>query len=115
MKTINKMIALFDSFYGKGKYRFKKTLKKYPDIDIVSLNDSYAGVIKLSKGIYGIGGVIVKEQKKGDGTKLVNKIHKKHKGIFLLRSSTSQGFWKKMGYKKVGDVFVYINKNIVDW
>ena len=99
---------------------FKK-ISKYPtDIIYMKKNQKVIGgavVFKVGYKVYGIAIVTIdpEHQGKGYGKQLMEKIHKKFKGLFLLTARNHRkGFYEKLGYvlvKKIGkrNYMAYLN------
>ncbi len=103
----------------------KSIVQKYPHrLEHIMEEDKMIGgcfVLELGKNIYGISGVVIdpKYQGKGYGKKLMEKIHKEDRGIFILKCNQNiKEFYLKIGYKVIKqkggkNYMVYINNSEV--
>lgn len=97
-----------------GIYLFLK-LWRY-GFRVVLGEHSGAVIINLGNKVYCVGRVIVEKNYRnmGYGRALIEKIHNKYQGIFVLQSMKSPRFFMELGYVDVGNgVFIYANKNIL--
>ncbi len=80
-------------------------------------NKSFVSVITLSKNVFSIHELITQKEyrNKGFGTKLMNKVHRKYNGLFIVKTITAKRFYEKLGYKYIGkNIFIFINKDLFD-
>ena len=71
-------------------------------------------VVKLSNHVFGIHDFSIGKEFRGRGLgkKLMDKVHRAYKGIFLTKTRSARGFYERLGYKYVGfdDMMIYCNK-----
>jgi N-acetylglutamate synthase-like GNAT family acetyltransferase len=86
-----------------------KLIEEHP-VDIISIEKDgevigCVTVVKLSKGIFSIEWTAIHPdlQGQGYGKKLMEKAHKKHKGLFIVRTRNADKFYEEIGYKKIFD------------
>jgi GNAT superfamily N-acetyltransferase len=88
-------------------------------LDIYKYNKiiAVAFVLRFKTGFYGVSTVCVhpKFRGKGYGKILMNKIHDQFPGIIMLYSRKYEGFYKKLGYKKIGDMLIKNNGMYLKW
>jgi len=120
MREINDYIKALDGVFDKSPKKVPehcmKIINTYP-VDIVSIdNKSYMMVVKINEGFYGVSWVLTKKeyQGKGYGKKLLDKVHRKYKGVFITKTRDAEKFYEKFGYIKVFDdgkhsILVYVN------
>lgn len=86
-----------------------KLINEHP-VDIVSIEKDKkiigcVTVVKFSKGIFSIEWTAIHPnfQGQGYGKKLMEKVHKNHKGLFIVKTKNADKFYEKLGYKKIFD------------
>jgi N-acetylglutamate synthase-like GNAT family acetyltransferase len=84
-----------------------KLIEKYP-VDIVTIKKDgkiigCVTVVKLSNAIFSIEWTVIHPdfKNKGYGKKLMEKVHKKYKGLFIVKTNNASTFYKKLGYKEI--------------
>ena len=111
---------LLDEEYNKlprdigKKTKLSMERNKHHFVYIAKKGKLIAGLalIVMYKDIYCIHEVIVekKHRNKGIGTRLMRQVHKRFKGIFILRTTNSEKFYLRLGYKSVGGkIMVFVN------
>jgi hypothetical protein len=99
------------SIYDNGLGKTKKVIS------------SFCMVVKISDGFYGISNMVVDPQYQGcqEGTNIMEKIHNRYEGIFILKTSKAKGFYEKLGYIPVYEddihtIMVFVNdKSKIDY
>jgi len=69
-------------------------------------------LIIIHKNVFCIHNVIVDKKYRNEGmaTKLIKDVHKKFKGIFILRTTTAKSLYHRLGYKSVDNkIMVFVN------
>lgn len=99
-------------------------------LDLIGKHDMYyflnmkngevisCAVVTDFKNMYGISMMYTNPEYRelGEGKKVMEAIHNKFKGIFILTSQNAGEFYKKIGYVKVNDFYIYSNKEgVVYW
>lgn len=99
-----------------------KIMQRYPiSFEYIYFNQAFVGgvaVVHLNNNIYGISCLVVKPsfQKLDMGKDLMNMVHEKYKGIFILKSSKVGGFYEKLGYSHIGNnIYVFNNEAMIDY
>ena len=84
-----------------------KLIETYP-VDIVSIKKDgriigCVTVVKLSKAIFSIEWTVIHPdyENQGYGKKLMEKVHRKYKGLFIVKTRDASNFYKKLGYKEI--------------
>ena len=106
MRELQRYIHILDSAFNKPPRNVPEltmeVISKYP-CDFLIYKDCGVMIVKLGEGVYNICNMAVRAgfQKKGLGSFLMDKIHTEYKGLFILKTSKAQGFYKKYGYTTI--------------
>ncbi len=92
--------------------KLKKAIKKNKHHFVSLSNIAGVVVFEIHRNIFCIHELIVDKEfrNEGAGIRLMKKIHKKFKGIFIVKTTSANKFYQKLGYKAVEDnLLVFIN------
>lgn len=124
MNKLNDYLKLIEvAFHKKAPSLVINRISELKLVSIYRKKKMVAGcsIIMLSKknNLYGINYIAVEKSMrgKGYGKMLMDKVHSKFKGIFLLRTKDTEGFYKKLGYTtfaktKTHIYMVYMNSEV---